>query len=126
MVDTEEFRAHLSVKCSASATFRTEIGTSKAGSKETFYLAMALGRGLNRKFQPDMVPKFSDLVYALYIQAAQHIATYDLYQLGQLSMFLGSPAATDYVPVEFWTENLEKALEDNLMNYQKYRDQLDA
>ena len=98
----------------------------KAGSKETFYLAMALGRGLNRKFQPDMVPKFSDLVYALYIQAAQHIATYDLYQLGQLSMFLGSPAATDYVPVEFWTENLEKALEDNLMNYQKYRDQLDA
>ena len=40
MVDTEEFRAHLSVKCSASATFRTEIGTSKAGSKETLYIVV--------------------------------------------------------------------------------------
>jgi len=40
MVDTEELRAYLSVKCSASATFRTEIGTQKAGSKETLFIVV--------------------------------------------------------------------------------------
>ena len=54
----------------------------KAGSNETFYLAMALARGLNRKITPEMVPKYSDLVYSIYVQSAVHINALDLYQLG--------------------------------------------
>jgi hypothetical protein len=54
----------------------------KAGSKELFYLCMALARGIGKKLDPEQLPKFSDLVYSLYIGVAQNIKSYDLYQLG--------------------------------------------
>ena len=31
---------------------------------------MALARGLDRKFTAEMVPKFSDIVYAIYLKSA--------------------------------------------------------
>ncbi len=51
----------------------------KGGSKEFFYICMALARGLGRKFEAENLSKFSDLVYSLYVGVAQHINSYDLY-----------------------------------------------
>ena len=36
-----------------------------------------------------------------------------------------SPEVTQAVPDEFWTENLEPALDEHLGNFVKYKDQLD-
>lgn len=78
----------------------------KASAKDTFYLAMALGKG---RINPKIIN--SDLYYTLYLNATRHCLAdeFDLYQISQLSMFMTSPAASDYVPDTFWTETLEKS-----------------
>jgi hypothetical protein len=79
----------------------------KASSKDTFYLAMALGRG---KINPALIN--SDLYYTLYLNTARHTINdeFDLYQLSQLSMFMCNPYASPYVPDDFWKETLESAM----------------
>ena len=79
----------------------------KASPKDTFYLSMALGRG---RINPRIIN--TDLYYTLYLNASRYTLKdeFDLYQLSQLSMFLSSPEVSPYVPDEFWTESLEKAL----------------
>ena len=106
----------------------TEISAKidKLQPRDTFYLAMALGRGLQRKFHAQSVPNYSDLVFSVYLAAAANINEFDLYQLGQLSMFLASEDATAFVPDDFWSVNLEPALEDSLVSYLKFKDQLSA
>lgn len=75
----------------------------KASAKDTFYLAMALGRG---KINPQLIN--SDLYYTLYLNTARHALKddFDLYQISQLSMFMCSPYASPYVPDDFWTDTL--------------------
>jgi len=52
---------------------------NEAGSKEAFYICMALARGLGRKLSAEKLPKYSDLIYSLYVKVAQNIGSYDLY-----------------------------------------------
>jgi hypothetical protein len=89
----------------------------KASPKDTFYLAMALGRG---KINPAIIN--SDLYYTLYLNTARHTMKdeFDLYQLSQLSMFMCNPNASPYVPDDFWTETLEFALNQGIINFKKY------
>lgn len=89
----------------------------KASSKDTFYLAMALGRG---KINPNIIN--SDLFYTLYLNASRHTLNdeFDLYQLSQLSMFMCNPQASPYVPDAFWTETLDTALTSAITNFKKY------
>jgi hypothetical protein len=98
---------------------------SKAKSKDAFYLQMAIGRGINKKFNASQIPNFGDLCYNLYLVTAKEIATFDLFQLAQISNFMSSPEVTQAVPDEFWTESLEPALEEHLGNFVKFKDQLD-
>ena len=42
---------------------------------------MSLGHGLGRKFNPDQIPKYSDVIYTLYLTVARDAKKYDLYQL---------------------------------------------
>lgn len=97
----------------------------KAKSKDVFYLAMAIGRGLGKKFAKEDVKGFSDLVYNLYLVSAREINDFDLFQLAQISSFMSSPAITEGVPDQFWTEALEPALDNHLANFVKYQEQLD-
>ena len=53
-------------------------------------------------------------MYKMYVQAVTHINTYDLYQLGQISMFFASKHCVQFVPTEFWSESLQGALEGAL------------
>jgi hypothetical protein len=62
----------------------------------------------------------------MYVQAATHINTYDLYQLGQVSMFFASRHCVQYVPTEFWSESLQGALEEALQNLAQFKEQLDT
>jgi hypothetical protein len=89
----------------------------KASSKDTFYLAMALGRG---KINPALIN--SDLYYTLYLNTAKHTINdeFDLYQLSQLSMFMCNPHASPYVPDDFWKETLESAMNQAIINFKKY------
>ncbi len=89
----------------------------KASPKDTFYLAMALGKG---KINPGLI--HSDLYYTIYLNVSRHTLKdeFDLYQLAQLSMFLCSPYASPYVPDDFWTESLEKALTQAISNFRKF------
>jgi hypothetical protein len=89
----------------------------KASPKDTFYLAMALGRG---KINPAIIN--TDLYYTLYLNTSRHTLNdeFDLYQLAQLSMFMCSPNASPYVPDEFWTESMEKAMVSAISNLKKY------
>jgi hypothetical protein len=89
----------------------------KASPKDTFYLAMALGRG---KINPALIN--SDLYYTLYLNSARHTMSdeFDLYQLSQLSMFMCNPYASPYVPDDFWKETLEVAMNQAIINFKKY------
>jgi hypothetical protein len=89
----------------------------KASPKDTFYLAMALGRG---KINPAVI--HSDIYYTLYLNVSRHALKddFDLYQLAQLSMFMCSPNASAYVPDDFWTETLEKAMLQAISNFKKF------
>lgn len=51
----------------------------KANSNDTFMVCMAVGRGLGRKFSAEELPRLSNLIYNLYVQAATHMNAYDLY-----------------------------------------------
>ena len=51
----------------------------RAESKDAFYIGMSLGHGLGRKFTPDQIPQFSDVIYTLYLSIASNIKKYDLY-----------------------------------------------
>ena len=51
---------------------------------------MSLGHGLGRKFVPEQIPKYSDVIYSLYLVVARDAKKYDLYQLSQVSMFFAS------------------------------------
>lgn len=89
----------------------------KASPKDSFYLAMALGRG---KINPAII--HSDLYYTLYLNTVRHTMKdeFDLYQLSQLSMFMCNPNASSYIPDDFWTETLELALNQAIINFKKY------
>ena len=45
----------------------------KAESKDVFYLSMALGHGIGKKLDIEQIPKYSDVIYTLYVAAAKHI-----------------------------------------------------
>jgi len=98
---------------------------TKAKSIDAFYLSMAIGRGLNKKFNAKNITNFSDLCYNLYLVTAKEIGEFDLFQLAQISNFMSSPEVTQAIPDEFWTENLEPMLEEHLGNFVKFKDQLD-
>jgi len=89
----------------------------KAQAKDTFYLAMALGKG---RINPAIIN--SDLYYTLYLNVTRHCLAdeFDLYQISQLSMFMTSPAASEYVPDVFWTETLEACIRSAMANYKQY------
>ena len=53
----------------------------KAQSKDAFYVCMSLGHGLGRKFVPEQIPRYSDVIYTLYLTVAREAKKYDLYQL---------------------------------------------
>ena len=89
----------------------------KASAKDTFYLAMALGRG---KINPAIVN--TDIYYTLFLNVTRHYMKddFDLYQLSQLAMFMCSPQASPYVGDEFWEVTLEEAFTKAIANFKKY------
>jgi hypothetical protein len=97
----------------------------KAKSKDAFYLGMALGRGLGKKFNADQIKQFSDLCYNLYLVTAKEIQNFDLFQLAQIANLMCAPQVSPSVPDEFWTNSLEPVLDEHLANFVKYSDQLD-
>ena len=54
---------------------------SRAKGKDSFYICMALGRGLGKKIDESQIPNFSDVCYGLYMTASTNIKEYDLQQL---------------------------------------------
>ena len=112
------------------ASIYTEVQKKidKAESSDTFVLVMSLNQGMNRRvFTKDDIPNFSNLVYKLYVQAAPQMAeSFDLGQLGHLTAFFSLPDCIKYVPSEFWTKNVEPALEEQMDNLQRYRNQINV
>ena len=64
----------------ASALFNAVLDKiDKAKARDAFYLSMAIGKGLQRKFSPDDIQNFGDLCYNLYLVTAREISAFDLF-----------------------------------------------
>ena len=61
------------------------------------------------------------MIYTLYIVVAQNIDSYDMQELSQISMFLANYQITEYVPIEFWSVNMDKALKKHMVTFDKYK-----
>ena len=66
----------------------------------------------------------TDIYYALYLKQLQMIKDYDLYQLSQIAMVMTSPAASQHVPDEYWTECLHEALLDSLKEFESHKEHI--
>lgn len=84
-----------------------------------FYLCVALGKG-QRKFPLELLS--ADVFLAINDRIAALIQDYDLYQLSQIGMFMSGPNAINYVPDEFWTQTMEKALNESLDEFREHQD----
>ena len=89
----------------------------KAGSKDVFYLCIALGKGM-RKLPQESVS--TDIYYAIYLKSLQVMSEYDLYQISQIGNFMSGPGVSRNIPDEFWTGCLESALDESLKEFTKY------
>eukprot|EP00347_Sterkiella_histriomuscorum_P023236 403335430 len=91
----------------------------KADSKDTFYLCMALGK--------DKMPKGivkSDVYYTLYLNVAKNLKDFDLYQIAQLANFFTRDHVSPYIPDEFWLQTLSAAVQEALLNYEKFESKI--
>ena len=67
-----------------------------------------------------------DTLYGLYLAFCRHEKEFDLQEIGQIANVFNEENLAEYVPNEFWQDNLVASLDDALVNYRKYREHIDV